>query len=116
MVITSSACERFAKSGILLPKYKSFVYCRKYKNYNIWFHFWRDQQGLCLCQGGLFLGGFTSVLFTAGAANLLFCQLMFEATLRKPLREPTFKQTTLEALTSTRGNYEIPKYVKISWS
>lgn len=120
MVITSSASERFAKSGILLalrklPKCKSFVYCKKYKNYNNWSHFWRDQQGLCLCQGVLFLG-YLPLLFTAVAANLLFCKFMFEATPREPFRELTFKQTTLEALTSTRGNYEIRKHVKISWS
>ena len=72
--------------------------------------------------GALFVSGwfvsrlFTFVLFTAVAANLLFNKFMFEATLREPLREPTFKQTTLEALTSTRGNYEIRKHVKISWS
>ena len=97
-----------------LPKYKSFVYCKKYKNYNIWFHFLRDQQGLCLCEGGLFLGYLPLCYLLLLRQTYYFANLCLK--LQKPLREPIFKQTTLEALTSTRGNYKIPKHVKISGS
>ena len=45
---------------------------------------------------------FTSVLFAAVAANLLFSKIN---VCSYTTQEPTFKQSTLVVLTSTTGNY-----------
>ena len=92
------------------------MYCKKYKNYKIWCHFWQDQHGLCLCQSGFFLGYISQRYLPL----LRQTKIMFRATKttegtnlvpwkKRPgdevVKEPTFKQSTLVFLTSTRANY-----------
>ena len=92
------------------------MYCKKCKNYKIWRNFWQDQHGLCLCQSGFFLG----YLPPRYLPLLRQTKFMFGATKttegtnlvpreKRPgdevVKEPTFKQSTLVFLTSTRGNY-----------
>lgn len=108
MVNTSSACERFFISGILsalrklpTPVQRLRVIVNSVKITRFGFVFGKISRALFLSVW--FLSRlFTSVLFAAVAANLLFSKIN---VCSYTTQEPTFKQSTLVVLTSTRGNY-----------